>query len=232
MNIKNPIGLNYRKTIINRITKYSQGSRKLTILSGICGTTTICSANIVSLNLDGPNVGETLIAYGGGTAGDSTVYQLDASTTDTSDSLTFFGQNLGMDPTLQILPNASGSLVMVDTGTSYLAYLAIGSTVDATLTTAGLATVSMNINFNSWTTDRNGAFGFKTGDNQFGFINISWEAIAKTMTILGGKYESTPNTSITVTAVPEPSQYAAALGLGALGLSFYRRRSGNIARKK
>lgn len=43
------------------------------------------------------------------------------------------------------------------------------------------------------------------------------------LTLLGGKYESQPNTAITVTAVPEPEDTLALMALGAAGVAAFRR---------
>ncbi len=224
-----------RKTIMNKLKKYVLGSQSLAVLSGVLGQTAISSAVTVNLTLDGPNVGETFIAGGGGTGGNSVIYNLDASSVDQTDKIYFAGT-----PSMNGSVLVFGIVATVFSSDSALPrsahFYSIGSTVDGSLNEGSGAGYVYNGDFggpqDDWTVDHTGAIGFKTGDNQFAFINISWDVSAKTLTILGGKYESTASTGITVTAVPEPSEYAAALGLGALGLAYYRRRSGNKTRPK
>ncbi len=234
---------NQRKPIMNRLQKYALGSQSLAVLSWVLSQTAICSAGVINLNLDGPNVGETFVAVGGGTAGDTAGYLLDASINDIDDVIAFTAYS---SPTLgpqlflsslslgsEIFSAASGFLQSAH-------FYSVGSTVDGSLDTRPDLTYAFVYRslsggaLGDWTIDRNGAIGFKTGDNQFGFFNVDWDVSAKTLTILGGSIESTASTGIVVTAVavPEPSEYAAALGLGALGLAYYRRRPGNKTRAK
>ncbi len=222
---------------MNRLQKYSLGSQGLAVLSGLLGQTAICSAAITTLNLDGPNVGETLIAGGGGSAGAYAAYLLDASPSSTTDKLRFYG--VSSNNGRVFIGGVSGATVFAGTETStppLLLLYGIGDTVDG----SGNAGPGHGYAFDGgyggplglWVSDQTGAFGFQTADSQFGFVNIGWDVSEKTLTILGGKYESTASTGLVVTAVPEPSEYAVALGLGALGLAYYRRRPGNKTRAK
>ncbi len=225
-----------RNPIMNRLQKYSMGSQSLALLSGVLGQTAICSASVQVLNLDGPNIGDTFIAGGGGSAGDLVNYLLDSSPNSSYDKLRFLGTS---DVSGAVFLDGISGAVFFSTSTtsspSPLLYEA-GDIVDGSLTTApghgyiyrGLGGGALGV----WSVDRTGAIGFKTADNQFGYVNVAWDVSEKTLTILGGSYESTASTGITVTAVPEPSEYAAALGLGALGLTYYRRRPGNKTRAK
>ncbi len=113
-------------------------------------------------------------------------------------------------------------------------YFAASAIVDATSTFnyGFLTSGDEGGNLGAWTSDRlNGAIGFRNGDGEYGYMLITWVAASKTLTFLGdGAFDDTPGVGITV--VPEPSEYAAALGLGALGLAYYRRRPGNKTRTK
>ncbi len=216
----------------HRLQKYSVGSTSLVVISGVLGSTAICSAVVVNLNLDGPQVDQTLLAGGGGTAGNSATYLFDVSTTNTTDNFKFYG-----DP-------ASGNRICLvggifTEGTGFPPspiFYSIGSSVNGSGGDTGYGYVYRGDSGGAqgaWTTDRIGAIGIKTGENQLGFFNVSWSVAAKTLTILGGSIESTPGASITVTApIPEPLEFTAALGLGALGLVYYRRRKGIKTRVK
>jgi hypothetical protein len=64
---------------------------------------------------------------------------------------------------------------------------------------------------------------FKTSTNNWGWANVSWTEANKTLTINSAFVETTANTPITITAVPEPSRALLALaGLG--GVALRRRR--------
>ncbi len=226
-----------RKQIINKLHKYSQGSQSLMVMAGVLGQTVICSASVQILNLDGPNVGETLIAGGGGTAGDQPIYLLDSSASS-SDALNFAGNSASGGRVF--INGANGANIMnIGSGSNGAAiiYYALGESIDGS---ADNSSVTYGYTFagafggarGDWTVDRpSGAIGFKNGDGEFGFLNVDWDVSTKSLTILGGSYEDS-GAAITVTAVPEPAEYAAALGLGALGLAFYRRRPENKTRLK
>jgi hypothetical protein len=64
---------------------------------------------------------------------------------------------------------------------------------------------------------------FKTSTNNWGWANVSWTEANNTLTINSAFVETTANTPITITAVPEPSRALLALaGLG--GVALRRRR--------
>jgi hypothetical protein len=64
---------------------------------------------------------------------------------------------------------------------------------------------------------------FKTSTNNWGWANVSWTEANKTLTVHSAFVETTANTPITITAVPEPSRALLALaGLG--GVALRRRR--------
>ncbi len=224
----------------SRLHKYSLGSKSLAIIAGVLGQHATSNASVQVLNLDGPNVDETLIAGGGGTAGNLKIYNLDSSTTDTDDDLLFAGTATAGGILRLFARNDADVFTYLPGGATkdVIRFYAIGATVDGSLNTASSQGYIDHGSYSSeqgvWESNQNGAIGFKTGDNQFGFINVDWNVSTRTLTILGGSYESTASTSLVVTstAVPEPSEYAAALGLGALGLAYYRRRSGNKTRSK
>ncbi len=238
--VKRTNGSKQRLPIKNRLQKYALGSQSLAVLSGVLGQTAICSAAVINLNLDGPNIGDTFVAGGGGSGGNFIRYYLDSSTSDLDDYLLFLGDQFFSNERLRVGAARGAFSFSSDEGgfPSSLHLYAVGQIVDGSLNTGGTTGYIYNKNNGGaqdvWTSDQTGAFGFKTGDNQFGFINVNWDVSAKTLTILGGKFESTASTPITVTAVgvPEPSKYAALLGLGALGLAAYRRRPGNKSRPK
>ena len=61
--------------------------------------------------------------------------------------------------------------------------------------------------------------GFRTAQNNYGWLEVTWAAASDQFQILSGAYESTANTPIPIGAVPEPTTIAltgvAALALGA-----------------
>ena len=61
--------------------------------------------------------------------------------------------------------------------------------------------------------------GFRTAQNNYGWLEVTWVAASDQFQILSGAYESTANTPIPIGAVPEPTTIAltgvAALALGA-----------------
>ena len=61
--------------------------------------------------------------------------------------------------------------------------------------------------------------GFRTAQNYYGWLEVTWDNTSNQFQILSGAYENTPNTPINAAAVPEPTAIAmtgvAALALGA-----------------
>jgi hypothetical protein len=61
--------------------------------------------------------------------------------------------------------------------------------------------------------------GFRTAQNNYGWLEVTWNATSNQFQILSGAYESTANTPITAGVVPEPTTISltgvAALALGA-----------------
>jgi hypothetical protein len=61
--------------------------------------------------------------------------------------------------------------------------------------------------------------GFRTAQNNYGWLEVTWVAASDQFQILSGAYESVANTPITIGAVPEPTTIAltgvASLALGA-----------------
>ncbi len=228
---------NHRQLIMNRLQKYTLGSQSLAVLAGALSQTAICSAAVINLNLGGPIVGDTVIAGGGGSVGDVVQYNLGASSITQGDFIRFYGPALTSYPFVTVGGYGGASVISMQPGSyNVVTFYTVGSTINGSqlfgLTYGYLYLGSNGGGQDVWSANRTGAIGFKTGDNQFGYFNISWDIAAKTLTILGGKYESTASAGIVVTAVPEPSEYAAALGLGAIGLAYYRRRPGNKTRPK
>ena len=70
--------------------------------------------------------------------------------------------------------------------------------------------------------------GFRTSQNNYGWLEVTWKASSSEFQILSGAYESTPNVAVlagAAAAVPEPSTCAMALaGLACGGYSLFRRR--------
>ena len=67
--------------------------------------------------------------------------------------------------------------------------------------------------------------GFKSANNHYGYLEVTWTSATNTFEILSGAYESTPGVGIRAgaAAIPEPS--TAMLSLGALAAgAFIRRR--------
>ncbi len=208
--------------IKNRIQSYSISSSSLALLSGILGQTVISSAAVIDLNL-ASLIGTTFISTGSGTGGQTAGYSLDASS-DSNDYLTFWGRVLSGDQLVIVFGGSGSNIMTTGSNANYYSY---GSIVNGNLNSASTNGRLFHSYYGGavgdWITNRIGAIGFQTGDSQFGFINVDWNVSEKTMTILGGKLETNLNTPIVVTTVPEPAAYAAALGLGALGLAYYRK---------
>jgi len=69
--------------------------------------------------------------------------------------------------------------------------------------------------------------GFKTAQNNYGWLEVTWKPSTSRFQILSGAYESTPNVAVLAgaAAVPEPSTCVMALaGLACGGYSMFRRR--------
>ena len=69
--------------------------------------------------------------------------------------------------------------------------------------------------------------GFKTSQNNYGWLEVTWNSTSRDFEILSGAYETTPNLAITAGAVPEPSTYALLLMTGA-GWLLWKRRKGSL----
>jgi len=70
--------------------------------------------------------------------------------------------------------------------------------------------------------------GFRTSQNNYGWLEVTWTASSSEFQILSGAYESTPNVAVLAgaAAVPEPSTCASLLaGLACGGYSLFRRRN-------
>ena len=84
---------------------------------------------------------------------------------------------------------------------------------------------SNNLGFSIPTDQLNKNIGFQTGEGNWGWANVSWNATAKALTINSAYVESVAGNTITVGdigAVPEPSR--ALLALAGLGAAALRRR--------
>ncbi len=218
-----------RQPIKNRLQKYALGSQSLAVLSGVLGQTAICSAVLQNLDVSGI-FNQTSVGGGGGTLG--TTYSLYLTqSSDVNDRLIFNGNTFTLGDRVMV-QGYNGARVFNSNNT--LRYYPVGSSVTGNGSSSGNGYLTYAINVFPWVTDRlNGAIGFKNGDGELGFLNVSWVAATKTLTYLNGFFDDDSGvTSITVTAVPEPSEYAAALGLGAIGLAYYRRRPGSKSRPK
>lgn len=113
-----------------------------------------------------------------------------------------------------------------------LAFAASTSTASPTKFTAG-QTISGSTTFqtsNYFTVFRDGStaspnfgagsyMGFRTAQNYYGWLEVTWNSTSNQFQILSGAYENTANTPINAAAVPEPATIAmtgvAALALGA-----------------
>lgn len=229
---------NQLKLIKNKIQKYSLGSQSIALMAGLLGITPLSYGSIIVL--DGTNLfGETSSFDGSGSLGEFYVYYLTQSA-DIDDRIIFSGRlDNGVN---HVSLRGTGGIELANAATiegfPTIKYFSTNSSVDQNSTFSigdifSYTSASTNGLLGSWETDRtSGAIGFRNGDGEYGFIRVSWDASNKTMTLISGAFDNSPGTAITVTAVPEPSEYAAALGLGALGLAYYRRRHGNKTRSK
>ncbi len=213
--------------LISKLKKYALGSQGLIVASGLAGITTNSSAVVTAITA--PTLLTTTLTF---TSTANYNYNI-ALSTDPNDSLFFASStNFGV-----YAVGAGGAQIIREVALNTTSYLGDSETVDNTgnfSTGYVFWTTNTTGNRDEWTTDRTaGVIGFKTGDNQYGFVNVNWIASTKTLTFTGGSIETTANTAITYNAaVPEPSEYAVALGLGALGLVAYRRKMGDKARAR
>ncbi len=221
-----------RQPIKNRLQKYAMGSSSLAVLSGVLGQTAVCSAGVISLNTGTLIDGSTLNPDGSGSLGASAQLFLTFSSVAT-DYVSFFsgGGNLSFRGDVNF------PTTIASDGGAYTGYYGVNDVVGMTPSNFKNYTniVYGDTAYSVWSVDRSsGAIGFRDRDGKYGYIHVSWVTATQTLTFLGtGAFDDTPGNPITVTAsVPEPSGYAAALGLGTLGLAYYRRRPGNKSRPK
>jgi hypothetical protein len=66
--------------------------------------------------------------------------------------------------------------------------------------------------------------GFRSANNHYGYLEVTWTSATNTFEVLSGAYESQPGVGIRAgaAAIPEPS--SAALSLGALAAGVFVRR--------
>jgi hypothetical protein len=77
--------------------------------------------------------------------------------------------------------------------------------------------------YNSTDFESSSFIGFRTSDNYYGYLEVTWTAATKTFEILSGAFEDQAGVGIAAGAIPEPS--TAVLSLGALAAgAFIRRR--------
>ncbi len=224
-----------------RLMKYSLGSQSIMVLSGLIGITTDSNANITALDI--PVIENQTISKGGtGTLGENVTKQYLTQSSDTDDQLWINGGDAQDKMWIAGVYGARIGYEIPGGDTKVPSYLPVGFNIN--LYSVGF-TKANNIlyrtyfyipgegNLGDWNVDRpNGAIAIRNGDGEYGYLRVSWVAATSTMTFLSGEFDDTPAAVITVTAVPEPVEYAAALGLGALGLAYYRRRPGNKSRPK
>lgn len=224
---------------MNRLQKYSLSSHGLAMLSGILGQISLCSAAINALDTGNLISGFMMVEEGEGDPNISGEYvaMLNLSQSSVSNDTLQFTTGYSYfiyDYFLSGFADNGAKFISDGMSNSFdiMKYFAPGSIVDNHSTNTTTAYFSFNNPIGDWVVDRpNGAIGFINGDGEFGYIFVDWVASTKTLTFLGaGFFDDTPGTGITV--VPEPSEFAAALGLGAIGVAYYRRRSGNKTRPK
>ncbi len=204
-----------------RIKKYAIGAHGVAATAaGVVGFTAISEGSVQVFNL-GSLENKTFIADGTGTGGSATFEYLLAQSADAGDKITITGNN----NYVTFFATGGAQLYRNTTGYGNADYFSIGTAISGSASqNTGYLVYNNNTNYAPWNVDRfGGAVAFKDGDGNKGFFNITWDVSAKTLTILGGSFEDSGG-ALTVTAVPEPSIYAAALGLGALGVAYYRRR--------
>ncbi len=221
------------KNMKNRINKYTAGTQSLLLATGAFAAAQDTDATVVPLSLPGTILNHTFDLTNGTQYVDYAVYGFGVNGT-----LRFYGFDNGI--TVKIVGLVPMAQVYVKTNTNsfqnYDAKIFNPGDLVSTISdvTGGYNTINYNltsIHFNGnerspWTSAHSDvALGFVTQSNHAGFININWDAANNAMTVLGGAYENVSGLAITVTsAIPEPADYAAALGLGALGLAYYRNR--------
>ncbi len=221
-----------QRPIKNRLQNYVVSSKSMLTTAAVIGSTVGSTAAIQNIIDFDPIINKTFIAGGGGTGGNQVLYDITQSQT-TGDGFRFTGGNPGGNISAWVEMFGSAEFFNDSGSPSIARYYQVGDTVDGNGSTGNFGYLAKNGNLGAWIIDRlAGAVGFKNADGEFGFVNISWVAATSTFTVLGGKFDDTPGTPIVVSAigVPEPSDYAALLGLGAVGIAAYRRRPGNKVR--
>lgn len=67
--------------------------------------------------------------------------------------------------------------------------------------------------------------GFKSANSCYGWLQVTWNPSTSTFQIYSGAYESTPNTSILIAPIPEPSSLALLVAGGSAVLALRRRKA-------
>ena len=143
----------------------------------------------------------------------------------------------GLGGTLYIVNEFFGAFGLSTNGSLGIATIGSDSATPRNFSSGSLINASANFEaYSSYTLFRyddavspdfgaNSFIGFRSADEQYGYLEVTWTAATNTFQILSGAYESTPGVGIRAgaAAIPEPS--TAMLSLGALAAgAFIRRR--------
>lgn len=217
--------MNTTTPVKNRLKKYLLESKSLAISFGLLGSSQTVDSSIVELNL-GALTNATFNTSGTGTYGSGNATYLIDLSNDIGDAFYFRGSdfNGGALHGSDVNNGASLAYNVISGYFTSLAYFPIGSIVGNMIGDAGRGyIVQAGILLGDWTVDRpNGALGFRTGDNTFGFFRVDWKVATETLTFLSGALQ-TDGSPIAVTDIPETKYYSLILSLGSIGLNYYRK---------
>ncbi len=212
-----------KKEINKKLKQFANGSKSLAAVTGY-----ILAANSV----DGALEQISLSAFSGDltmSASESyrkVVVPLAFTGSTDSDDLIFFRSDNNPNGSLLFSSGYGSDAGFVSSGSVPQLY-SRGSSIDGTkdAATDHAYFVASGGSSSPWDSDQTDvAVGFHTGDSRFGYVNINWVTATKTIEIKKIVIETSTGVAAQFAAVPEPADYATALGLGAAGLAYYRNR--------